>query len=205
MRCVLYARYSTDKQDELSIEVQLDECRRKLARRGWSEVAVYTDSAQSGTTMHRPGMQALLQRIKAGDVDVVFADAMDRLSRGQADIAALHERLRFRGIRIITRNEGEISTMLIGMKGTMNAEAVTITSVKTRDDVRTPRRDAGNSRYRSKASRAAARAPLRAGRRRPDDVRRMRYVPIASRQIPAPARRAVRPSLSVRSRCRHPP
>jgi glyoxylase-like metal-dependent hydrolase (beta-lactamase superfamily II) len=52
---------------------------------------------------------------------VVLAEALDRLSRSQADISGLHERLRFLGVTIKTRAEGAISELHIGLKGTMNA------------------------------------------------------------------------------------
>jgi site-specific DNA recombinase len=68
MRVVLYARYSTEKQDALTIDVQLAKCRRQLELRGWTEVDCFTDGAQSGATLHRPGMQALLARVDRGSV-----------------------------------------------------------------------------------------------------------------------------------------
>lgn len=103
MRVLLYARYSMDLQDPLSIDTQLTMCRRELAQRKWTEVGCYTDGAQSGATIHRAGLQALLAAVGTGGVDVVFADAMDRVSRSQADIASLYERLKFRGILLVTR------------------------------------------------------------------------------------------------------
>jgi len=136
MRVALYARYSTDKQDELSIEVQLTHCRAEIAKQGWTETLCFTDQAQSAATLHRPGIQALIAAAKSGQVDIIYADAMDRLSRSQADIATLFEQLRFLGIQIVTRTEGPLNTMLIGMKGTMNADALSVISTKTRDALR---------------------------------------------------------------------
>ena len=133
MRAVLYARYSTDQQDPLSIDTQLMMCRGKLAREGWTEVGCHTDEAESAATMHRPGLQALLATVSRGNVDVVYADAMDRVSRSQADIATLYERLRFRGIVLATNREGIVTPMHIGMMGTINAEQISATSQKTRD------------------------------------------------------------------------
>jgi site-specific DNA recombinase len=136
MRVALYARYSTDKQDPLSIQTQLTMCRREIERRGWTEAGVFTDDAESATTAHRQGYQAMLRAVGTGGVDIVYADAMDRISRSQADIAALYERLRFRGIGLWTRKEGEVGPLHIGMLGTINAQQVTATSDKTRDALR---------------------------------------------------------------------
>ena len=133
-RCAIYARYSTDKQDVQSIETQLMMCRREVIRAGWHEVLCFTDAAESAATMHRPGMKALLAAVTAGGVDIVYADAMDRLSRSQADIATLFDRLRFRGILLATRKEGIVTPLHIGMIGsTINAEQLSATSDKTRD------------------------------------------------------------------------
>ncbi|MFW2830993.1 recombinase family protein [Sphingomonas sp. ID0503] len=133
MRAVIYARYSTDHQDPLSIDTQLTMCRSELARRGWVEVGTYTDAAKSGATMHREGLQAMLAAVSRGGVDLIFADAMDRLSRSQADIAMLYERLRFRNVLLVTRKEGEVTALHVGMAGTINAQQITATSEKTRD------------------------------------------------------------------------
>ncbi|MCK8464452.1 recombinase family protein [Aliiroseovarius sp. S1339] len=46
---------------------------------------------------------------------------LDRLSRDQEHIAALHKRMRFLGVDIVTKAEGEINEMHIGLGGTMNA------------------------------------------------------------------------------------
>ncbi|WP_258191540.1 recombinase family protein [Sphingomonas sp. PP-CE-3G-477] len=103
------------------------------ARKGWQEVNCFTEPAESAATLHRPGMRALLAAVDVGGIDVVFADAMDRISRSQAGIATLYERLRFRGIILATRKEGEVTPLHIGMMGTINAEQLSATSEKTRD------------------------------------------------------------------------
>ena len=150
MRCAIYARFSTDKQDVQSIETQLMMCRQEIARKDWHEVACFTDAAESAATLHRPGMKAMLAAVAAGGIDIVYADAMDRLSRSQADIAMLFERLRFRGIILATRKEGEVTPLHIGMMGTINAEQLSATSEKTRDALvrrHTMGRNPGGSAY----------------------------------------------------------
>jgi DNA invertase Pin-like site-specific DNA recombinase len=118
---VIYARYSTELQREASIEDQVRVCRQRIDREGWTLVATYSDAATSGASRLRPGYQRLLEDARAGGFDVVVAEALDRLSRDQEDIAALYKQLRFRGIRILTLAEGEISELHVGLKGTMNA------------------------------------------------------------------------------------
>lgn len=107
-------------------------CRKLVADRGWTEGQVYSDMAISGTTQHRPGYQQMISDAKAGKFDVLVAEGLDRLSRDQADIAALYKELVFREIPIVTVAEGEISEMHIGLKGTMAALYVKDLGHKTR-------------------------------------------------------------------------
>ena len=75
----------------------------------------------SGATTLRPGYQAMLEGAREAGFDIVVAEALDRLSRDQEDVAALFKRLQFAGIKLVTLGEGEIGALHIGLKGTMNA------------------------------------------------------------------------------------
>ncbi len=121
MRAVIYARYSSDHQREASIEDQVRICKERIAREGWNLEGIYHDKALSGASLLRPGYQAMLIAAMGGQADVVVAEALDRLSRDQEDVAGLFKRLRFAGVRIVTLAEGEISELHVGLKGTMNA------------------------------------------------------------------------------------
>jgi DNA invertase Pin-like site-specific DNA recombinase len=121
MRAVIYARYSTDLQREASIDDQVRVCRQRIKREGWKLGATYSDAARSGASRLRPGYQKLLEDARAGAFEVVVAEALDRLSRDQEDVAALYKRLSFAGIKMVTLAEGEISELHVGLKGTMNA------------------------------------------------------------------------------------
>ena len=83
MRVVIYARYSSDQQREASIEDQLRICKERIAREGWELVQVFQDRARSGASSLRAGYQALLAGAREGGVDLVLAEALDRLSRDQ--------------------------------------------------------------------------------------------------------------------------
>ena len=62
-----------------------------------------------------------LKEAQEGRFDVVFSEALDRLSRDQEDVAGLYKRLRFANVRLITLSEGEVDELHVGLKGTMNA------------------------------------------------------------------------------------
>src|SRR6267378_4179818 len=117
-KVALYARYSTDNQSVVSIEDQLRICREHAGRERWQVVDTYHDAAISGASVIlRPGVQSLLQDAQRGKFDIVLAEALDRVSRDQADVATLFKHLRFAGVQIVTLAEGEISELHVGLKG----------------------------------------------------------------------------------------
>ena len=120
-RVAIYARYSSDNQKEASIEDQVRECRERAEREGWSIINVYTDYAISGASMNRAGIRQLLKDLEGGQFDLVFSEALDRISRDQGDIAHFHRSASFHGVAIHTLSEGAIDILHIGLKGTMNA------------------------------------------------------------------------------------
>ncbi len=124
MRAVIYARYSSDLQREASIEDQVRLCKERVAQLGGEVIDIYSDAAISGSRLqNRPGIQTLLAkaRIRPRAFDVLVAEALDRLSRDQEDIAGLFKRLTHADIRILTLSEGEVNELHVGLKGTMNA------------------------------------------------------------------------------------
>ncbi|WP_316189857.1 recombinase family protein [Bradyrhizobium sp. SZCCHNS1054] len=136
-RVALYARYSSDNQSESSIEDQFRLCREHAKREGWKITSTYHDAAISGASMIlRPGIQSLLQDAQRGLFEVVLGEALDRISRDQADVATLFKHLRFAGVSIVTLAEGEISELHVGLKGTMNALFLKDLALKTHRGLR---------------------------------------------------------------------
>jgi site-specific DNA recombinase len=115
MLAAIYARYSTDLQRAASIEDQIRSCKARIDQEGWTLAASYTDHAVSGSIRLRPGYQKLLEDARSGRFEVVVAEALDRLSRDQEDVAALYKHLSFSGVRLITIGEGEISELHVGL------------------------------------------------------------------------------------------
>jgi site-specific DNA recombinase len=124
-------------QSAASIEDQFHICREHAAREKWEIVSTYHDPAiSSASVILRPGVQALLQNAQRGKFDVVLAEALDRVSRDQADVATLYKHLRFAGVQIVTLSEGEITELHVGLKGTMNALFVKDLAAKTHRGLR---------------------------------------------------------------------
>jgi hypothetical protein len=142
----------------------------------------------------------------AGRFEVVMAEALDRLSRDQEDVAGLFKRLYVRGIRIVTLAEGEIGDLHVGLKGTMNALYLKDLADKTRRGLRA----AGSRPGRRAAATATATTSwhqrartvrwLRGGRRiNPDQAAVVRR--IFPRLRPWPVAQAHRPCSQCRRRC----
>lgn len=118
MRTAIYARYSSELQDARSIRDQIGLARERAQREGWQVVGVYEDAAISGASLHnRPGLLQMLEAAKIGAIDLILTESLDRLSRDLEDIAGLHKRLSFLGIKIITLADGEVGKLHVGLKG----------------------------------------------------------------------------------------
>lgn len=68
----------------------------------------YSDHAISGASLLRAGVQALIADALRGRFQIMLAEAMDRLSRDQEDIAGLFKRMVHANVKIITLSEGAL-------------------------------------------------------------------------------------------------
>jgi site-specific DNA recombinase len=117
-RAAIYARFSTDLQDEKSVEDQIALCREYAQRNSLAVVETFEDKARSGASiLNRDGLLQMMERAKNGAFDVLVTEALDRLSRDMEDLAGIHKRLTFRGIEIRAVHEGKVDTVLVGLRG----------------------------------------------------------------------------------------
>ncbi|WP_366914859.1 recombinase family protein [Hyphomonas sp.] len=119
-RAAIYARFSTDLQNERSVDDQIALCRDYAAREGFTVVEVYSDSARSGASIFgRDGLMGMLAACELQTLrfDIVLVEHADRLSRDIEDLAGIHKRLDFRGIEIRALNSGTIDTTTVGLFG----------------------------------------------------------------------------------------
>lgn len=134
-RAAIYARFSSDLQSDRSIEDQVTLCQAKAARDGFKIVATFSDRARSGASIHgRAGIAELLAAAKAGQFDVLIVEELDRLSRSQADLASIYDRLTFVGIDILTVHGGAGRTdqIQVGIRGIVGALFLTDLAHKVR-------------------------------------------------------------------------
>ncbi|MBN4046493.1 recombinase family protein [bacterium AH-315-P15] len=78
-----------------SLDAQREACAAYIQSQrheGWSILLeTFDDGGFSGGTMERPGLQALLEKIKSGTIDVVVVYKIDRLTRSLFDFAKIVE------------------------------------------------------------------------------------------------------------------
>jgi site-specific DNA recombinase len=121
-RVAIYSRYSSDLQNDRSIEDQIAVCETFAAKNGWSVEGSFFDRAASGASLFgRPQFARMVVEAQAGAFDIILSEDLDRLSRSQTDIASLFEQMVFAEIEIHTLADGLINEMHIGVKGTMSA------------------------------------------------------------------------------------
>lgn len=133
MRAALYARFSKDGQSAASIPDQLHDCRRHAERLGAVVVQEFSDAAISGwAAINRPGLQSLLAAARDGAFDLVVTEHLERLSRSGGGTWDVYEDLKAEGVAIDTVMQGKISTMHVGMSGTMSAVFIEDLGHKTR-------------------------------------------------------------------------
>ncbi|QUH28305.1 recombinase family protein [Vallitalea guaymasensis] len=84
----IYARQSIDKKDSISIESQIDFCKKEFTTEKYK---VYSDRGFSGSNTNRPQFEQMLKDIKREDISKVIVYKLDRISRSILDFAKIIE------------------------------------------------------------------------------------------------------------------
>jgi len=83
----IYVRQSIDKKDSISIDTQVEHCKKELQE--GEEYKVYSDKGYSGSNIYRPAFQEMLNDINKGIVECIIVYRLDRISRSVLDFANL--------------------------------------------------------------------------------------------------------------------
>lgn len=107
MKAVIYARYSSEKQQEISIEGQLRICREFAAREGYEIVGTYADRALSAShnVERREDFQRMIRDSAHRNFDVVIVYKFSRFARNRYDSAVYKARLRQNGVKVLSACE----------------------------------------------------------------------------------------------------
>lgn len=101
-RAAIYARVSTTKQGEdgTSLETQEERCRAHAAAHGYEVASVYREVHSGAELFERPQLTRLRETVRQGDVDIIIAYALDRLTRNQAHLGLIFSECDFAGVEV---------------------------------------------------------------------------------------------------------
>lgn len=132
-RAALYARYSSDRQNERSVADQTAVLTALAERRGWTVVAGYMDAAISGRAMaNRPGLLNALAAAERGEFDILLVEDEDRIARDEEHQWHVYNRLAAAGVGLSTLATERVGRMQVAFKSFMAAEYVQVLAAKTR-------------------------------------------------------------------------
>ena len=119
-RAVIYARYSSDKQTEDSIEAQLRACREYASNKQYQIIDTYIDEAVSGKTANRTQYQKLLRDCEKDKFEIILIHKYDRIARNLLEHVTLEQKLKANNILLIATaqdfglsNEAKIMRSLV--------------------------------------------------------------------------------------------
>ena len=98
---VIYARYSSHNQRDVSIEQQYAACEAFAAHEGYTIVEHYPDRAVSGKTDNRPQFQRMMRDAHKGGFDYVIAWKSNRMGRNMMQAMVNESKLAELGIRCL--------------------------------------------------------------------------------------------------------
>jgi len=102
VQAAIYVRVSTEDQARhgYSLAEQRDACYRRAVSLGVASILGFADEGVSGGILDRPGLNALREAVREGQVDIIVARDPDRLSRKLAHQLLLTEEFEKAGVRL---------------------------------------------------------------------------------------------------------
>ena len=129
-KAIIYARYSSDKQKETSIEGQIRVCQEYAERKGITVIGQYVDRALTGRMDARPDFQRMVKDSRKGLFQYAIVYQFDRFARDRYDSANYKHILKQNGVKVLSAKEDipddpagiMLETMLEGMAEYFSAE-----------------------------------------------------------------------------------
>ena len=123
---IIYARYSSERQNEQSIESQLRVCNEYAQHNGLNIIDSYIDKAMTGTNDNRPAFQKMLSDSeRSGAFEIVLVYAIDRFGRNSIEIAVNKQRLKKNGKTLISATQRTSENI----DGTKNLDGILLENV----------------------------------------------------------------------------
>ncbi|GAB3990722.1 hypothetical protein GCM10028771_07970 [Nocardioides marmoraquaticus] len=112
VKALIYLRVSTARQatkngeaEGYSIPAQREACRRKAVELGATVIDEYIDAGASARSADRRSLQAMLERVQAGDIAYVIVHKVDRLARSRIDDAQIATVFHLAGTTLVSVSE----------------------------------------------------------------------------------------------------
>ena len=99
----IYTRQSIDKQDSISIETQIELCKKEIKTN--ESFKIYEDKGFSGKNTERPQFKKLMEDIKNGEITQIIVYRLDRISRSITDFSNIMDILEEHKVSFISANE----------------------------------------------------------------------------------------------------
>lgn len=107
----IYTRQSVDKKDSISIETQIDFCKKEFTNK---EYKVYTDKGFSGKNTNRPDFEKMMADVKSGLIKKVICYKLDRISRSLLDFCGVVQEFKKYDVDFISSTEKFDTSQPIG-------------------------------------------------------------------------------------------
>lgn len=121
MKVALYLRVANDDQNE-ALSTQEFYLRDWANKQGYEVTSVFSDMTP-GTSLDRPGLQALLSELDSGQFDIVLVKGVERLIRNPWLVPQLADTFRCAGVRVISPSEPkDVFGTALWVLTTLNAE-----------------------------------------------------------------------------------
>lgn len=101
-KAVVYARYSSDKQTEQSIEGQMHTCEKYAKEHNITIVDKYIDRAMTGTNDNRAAFQKMIKDSSKKEWQYVLVYKLDRFSRNKYESAIHKNTLKQNGVKLVS-------------------------------------------------------------------------------------------------------
>lgn len=102
---VIYARYSSHSQRDVSIDQQIRACQKFADAQGIRIVNIYEDRATTGTNDRRPGFQRMIRDAEKSEWHYVIVYTLDRFARDRYDSAVYKRQLKNCGVKVLSAME----------------------------------------------------------------------------------------------------
>lgn len=105
LNAVIYARFSSERQTENSIEFQLRADKAYCEQKGFRVIGEYIDRAMTGTNDNRPEFQRMIADAKKRQFAFIVVYRFDRFARNRYDSAIYKKQLERSGVRVLSTEE----------------------------------------------------------------------------------------------------